>query len=232
MLNTGCLAEYCVVPASAAIPLTPDIDATSAAVIGCAVATGLGAALRTAHIEPGDSIAIWGAGGVGLNVVVGARMAGARPIIAIDPLPDRRRLALVRGATHVAGPSDAVDVIAQATAGQGLDFAFEVTGLPEMISSALTNLGLGGQLVLVGAPPRTTEFSFRPRELLSKQQRIIGCIYGSVRPHLDLPMFMNWYREGLVPLDDLIGTPISLEELPEAITNLPHRPVRPIVSFG
>ena len=231
MLNTGCLAEYCVVPAAAAIPIPPDIDAKSAAVMGCAVATGIGAALRTVHIRGGDSVAIWGTGGVGLNVVVGAGMANAGTIVAVDPLPDRRRLALARGATHIATPADARDVIAQATAGQGLDFAFEVTGLPEMIASALASLGVGGQLVLVGASPRTAEFTFKPRELLSKQQRIVGCIYGSVRPDLDLPIFMNWFREGRVPLDDLIGAPLSLAELPNAITKLPERPVRPIVSF-
>jgi len=231
MLNTGCLAEYCVVPAASVIEVGSGIDWPHRAILGCAVATGLGAALFTAPVRPGEYVGVWGAGGVGLNVVAGCQLALAAVIVAVDPDPSRRHLATVRGATHVAAPDDAARVVADATQGQGLDHAFEVTGLESVAANCLNNLSVGGQLVLVGAPSRTADLTFRPRMLLSNQQRITGCIYGSIRPHIHLPQFAEWYRQGVLPLDDLVTKPISLEEAVAAIGSPVSSPIRQVVRF-
>jgi S-(hydroxymethyl)glutathione dehydrogenase/alcohol dehydrogenase len=231
MLNAGCLAEYAVVPAEAAVPVDDALTSQTAALIGCAAATGIGAALRTAPVTPGASVAVWGLGGVGLNVLAGARIARAGLIIGVDPDSSRRALAASRGAHLLVPPEGAVDSILAATDGTGTDFAFEVTGDVEVMRSALMSLAPGGCLALVGAAPRSAEFTFRPREFMSRQQRIVGCIYGSIRPHVDLPLLMGWCAQRMVPLDDLIGDPIELGEAPGVFAGSRHGPVRHVVVF-
>lgn len=222
MLNAGCFCEHVVLPAAAAIPIDADVPLEQAALVGCAVATGVGAALWTARVEPGSSVAVFGAGGVGLNVVVGARIAGATRIVAIDPSDERRGLALARGATHAVEPGVSFDPV---------DYAFEVVGEPAVMEAALATLAPGGELVLVGATARDARMSFHPRAFLSKQQRITGCIYGSVRPHVDLPVLLRRCADGTIPLADLVGARISLDELPEAFASPPPG-VRTVVDFA
>lgn len=222
LLNAGCFSELVVVPAPAAIPLADALPLEQAALVGCAVATGIGAVLKTAQVEPGARVGIWGAGGVGLNVVTGARIAEAATIVAVDPDPERRELALARGATDAVEPgTEVVD----------LDYAFEVVGEPEVMSAALSSLGGGGTLVLVGAAARHALLSFHPRAFLSKQQRLVGCIYGSLHPHSDLPELLRWCAEGRIPLDDLVGRRISLADLPAAFVDPPRDGVRTLVVF-
>jgi S-(hydroxymethyl)glutathione dehydrogenase / alcohol dehydrogenase len=222
MLNAGCFCEHVVLPAEAAIPIDADLPAEQAALVGCAVATGVGAALWTARVEPGSSVAVFGAGGVGLNVVVGARIAGATRIVAIDPSDERRELALARGATHVLAPGASFEPV---------DYSFEVVGEPAVMEQALAALAPGGELVLVGASARDARMSFQPRAFLSKQQRISGCIYGSVRPQVDLPALLRWCADGTIPLADLVGACISLDELPQAFASPPPG-VRTVVRFA
>jgi S-(hydroxymethyl)glutathione dehydrogenase / alcohol dehydrogenase len=222
LLNAGCFSELVVLPAAAAIPLEAELPPQQAALIGCAVATGVGAVLKTAEMEPGARVGVWGAGGVGLNVVSAARLAEASTIVVVDPDPDRRELARARGAT------DAVEPGADIT---DLDYAFEVVGEPEIMSAALSSLGVGGTLVLIGAAARDATLSFHPRVFMSKQQRMIGCIYGSLHPHKDLPELLRWCAEGRLPLDDLVGTTITLDELPAAFVDPPGNGVRTVVTF-
>jgi S-(hydroxymethyl)glutathione dehydrogenase/alcohol dehydrogenase len=225
LLNAGCFSEMIVLPAAAAIPLDDALPLEQAALVGCAVATGVGAVLKTAQVEPGARVGIWGAGGVGLNVVTAARMAEASTIVAVEPDPKRRELALARGATDAVAPEDAADVAVD------LDYAFEVVGEPEIMTAALASLGIGGTLVLVGAAARDALLAFHPRAFLSKQQRIIGCIYGSLHPQSDLPELLRWCRDGRIPLEDLVGAQISLEDLPAAFVDPPRDGVRTIVRF-
>ena len=222
LLNAGCFSELIVLPAAAAIPLDNALPLEQAALVGCAVATGVGAVLKTAQVEPGARVGVWGAGGVGLNVVSAARMTEASRIVAVDPDAKRRELALARGATDTLEPG--VEVA-------DLDYAFEVVGESEIMAAALASLGIGGTLVLVGAAARDALLSFHPRAFLSKQQRIVGCIYGSLDPHKDLPELLRWCSDGRLPLDDLVGARISLEELPAAFTDPPRDGVRTIVTF-
>jgi S-(hydroxymethyl)glutathione dehydrogenase/alcohol dehydrogenase len=223
MLNAGCFADHVVLPAAAAIPIQADLPLEEAALVGCAVATGVGAALWTAGVEPGASVAVFGAGGVGLNVVAGARIAGAARIVAVDPDPSRLELARARGATQAVRPGEPFDPV---------DYAFEVVGDPAVMEQALAALAPAGELVLVGATARDAVMSFHPRVFLSRQQRITGCIYGSVAPRAHLPQLLAWCADGTVPLADLIGRRISLDELEEAFDEPANAGVRTVIAFG
>jgi S-(hydroxymethyl)glutathione dehydrogenase/alcohol dehydrogenase len=222
MLNAGCFCDYVVVPAAGAVPIRADLPHERAALVGCAVVTGIGAALWTAGVPEGDSVAVFGAGGVGLNVVVGARLAGAARIVAIDPDPARLELAGTRGATELRPPGDAFDPV---------DFAFEVVGEPAVMEAAVEALSPGGELVLVGASSREATMSFYPRPFLSRQQRITGCIYGSARPAEHLPQLLSWAADGTIPLADLIGRRVGLDELEDAFDQPANGGVRTVVSF-
>jgi alcohol dehydrogenase len=145
--------------------------------------------------------------------------------VAIEPDPKRRELALALGATDAVAPEAAAGVAVD------LDYAFEVVGEPEVMTAALAALGIGGTLVLVGGAARDALLPFHPRAFMSKQQRIVGCIYGSLHPHADLPELLRWCTDGRLPLDDLIGRRISLDELPSAFVEPPTDGVRTMVTF-
>jgi S-(hydroxymethyl)glutathione dehydrogenase/alcohol dehydrogenase len=222
MLNAGCFADYVVLPAGGAIPVETDLPLEQAALVGCAVATGVGAVLWTAAVEEGASVAVFGAGGVGLNVVAGARIAGASRIVAVDPDESRRALARVRGATHTLAPGEPFDPV---------DYAFEVVGEPAVMELALAALAPAGELVLVGAAARDALMSFHPRAFLSKQQRITGCVYGSVNPREHLPQLLAWCADGTVPVADLISRRIGLDELEQAFDERANGGVRTVIAF-
>ena len=222
MLNAGCFCDLVVLPAAGAVPIGADVPFEEAALVGCAVVTGVGAALWTAGVASGDSVAVFGAGGVGLNVVVGARLAGAERIVAADPDPHRRDLALARGATEAISPGEPFEPV---------DYAFEVVGEPAVMERAVESLASGGELVLVGAAARDATMSFHPRAFLSRQQRITGCIYGSARPAEHLPQLLAWAADGAIPLADLIGRRVSLDELEDAFDEPANGGVRTVVTF-
>lgn len=216
MLNAGTFCPLAIVPENGAIPIRKDMPLEKAALLGCAVATGVGAALYTAAVRPGDSVVVVGTGGVGLNVIQGARMAGASPIIAVDRLEPRLALAEALGATQCinsaqTGPVEAV--LAQ-TGGRGADYVFEVTGNPSLMAAGIEMLARGGALVLVGAAGREESLSFKPRRFMSMQQRLLSCIYGNIRPELDLPLFADWYMQGRLYLDALHTQTLALEDVP------------------
>ena len=168
-------------------------------------------------------MAVFGTGGVGLNVVAGARLAGAERIVAVDPDASRRDLALARGATQALAPGEPFEAV---------DYAFEVVGEPSVMEAAVTALAPAGELILVGAAAREATISFHPRAFLSRQQRITGCIYGSARPAEHLPLLLEWAADGTVPLADLIGRRITLDELEDAFDQPAGDGVRTVVSFG
>ncbi|MCU0514089.1 MAG: alcohol dehydrogenase catalytic domain-containing protein [Anaerolineae bacterium] len=231
MLNAGTFCQYVVVPAGGAVPIRRDMPFEKAALLGCAVATGVGAALYTAAVAPGDTVVILGAGGVGLNVVQGARLAHAGSIIVIDLDAAKLELAQRYGATHVLpGDDAAVAAVQRLTAGRGADHVFEVVGLPELMLRGIDMLARGGTLTLVGAAARTATLPFAPRRFMSQQQTIRGCIYGNIRPERDLPLFADWYMAGTLLLDELHTVTVALDEVPE-LFNTPHIPrgIRPVV---
>ncbi len=216
LLNAGTFCPYAVVPADGAIPLRREMPLETAALIGCAVATGVGAALHTAAVQAGESVVVFGVGGVGLNVVQGARLAYAGLIIAVDRIESKLQSALNMGATHGvnAGEQDPVKAVLALTGGRGVDHAFEVVGFPEIMTQAMQCLAPGGALTLIGAAARDATLTFHPRAFMSKQQRILGCIYGSCRPPVDFPLFVDWYLNGQLKMDELLTGAIRLEDLP------------------
>ncbi len=234
LLNAGTFCPYLVVPADGAIPMRREMPLDTAALIGCAVATGVGAVLHTADVQAGESIVVFGAGGVGLNVVQGARLAHAGMIIAVDPVDSKLRSARVMGATHAirADQGDPVKAVLDLTGGRGVDHAFEVVGHPDIMVQALQTLATGGALTLIGAAARDETLTFHPRAFMSKQQKIQGCIYGSCRPPVDFPLFVDWYLNGQLKIDELLTGAITLDELPKVFAmEAKPQAIRTIVRF-
>jgi len=233
-LNAGTFCPLVVVPAMGAVPIRPDLPFELAALLGCAVATGVGAALYTARVAAGEDVLVIGAGGVGLNVIQGAALANARLILAADNNPARLATARRCGATHTFDSSRGglVEHVLSLTAGRGVEHAFEVVGQPALMEQGLQCLARGGALTIVGAAARDAEFSFRPRRFMSQQQTIQGCIYGSIRPGLDLPMFADWHMAGRLRLDEIPTEPVRLEEVPGIFDgSRPTSALRPVILF-
>lgn len=205
-LRAGTFCPYVVVPSDAAIPIPAELPFASAALLGCGVATGVGAALFEARLEPGMDVVIFGLGGVGLNVVQGAALAQAASIIAVDRLAEKLETARRFGATAtVLAGEDAVAQILDLTGGRGVDAAFEVVGQPQVMAQALETLAPGGSLILVGAAARDAVLSFAPRRFMSRQQTIRGCIYGACRPAEHFPLFARWAVQGKLKVAELIS---------------------------
>lgn len=216
MSALGTFAEEVVVPARSVVPIHKSLDLRLAALLGCGVLTGVGAATRTAQIRRGDSVAVIGCGGVGLNVIQGSRFAGAETIIAVEPNEAKRLLAKDLGATHAVDPDDG-DVVAQIqelTGGRGVDVAFEVIGAEATINQAIRASRRGGQAVLVGIPSADTYVKVRALAGVVLQAKTIkGCWYGSCRPREDVPILMELYESGALKLDQLISAELTLDEI-------------------
>jgi S-(hydroxymethyl)glutathione dehydrogenase/alcohol dehydrogenase len=210
MTTIGALAEHVLVPASAALPLTDDLPLEQAALLGCAALTGVGAVLNAARVEPGASVLVVGAGGVGQFAVQGARVAGAAEIVVVDPVAARREAALGLGATGAVAPEelDAVDVF---------DYAFDAVGLPETSAVALRAARRGGLAVLVGMPPAGARLDLDPLEFSNREKRLTGSVYGSVEPAEALPRLLELVREGRIELASLVGPRFPLEQANEAV---------------
>jgi S-(hydroxymethyl)glutathione dehydrogenase/alcohol dehydrogenase len=220
-LGVSSFAEEVVVPASGAVKVRDDAPLDVIAVVGCAVATGVGAVLNTAAVEPGSTVAVIGCGGVGLNVVQGATLAGAERIIAIDVLPDKTQLAMQFGATDRIDASQ-VDPVEQlfALLPDGVDYAFDAIGRTSTTEQSIRMLGLGGAAVVVGLPPTGARASFEPLVLAEADQRILGSNYGSVRPSIDIPALVDRYMDGQLKLDPLISARQPLAEVASAFDDL------------
>jgi len=235
-LNTfgvSSFAERMLVPESGVVKVREDAPLDKLSIVGCAVATGVGAVLNTAGVEAGSSVAVIGLGGVGLNVVQGAALAAAQPIIAIDVLDHKLQMALQFGATHVVDASrqDPVEAV-RALTGGGADYAFEVVGSPEAVSQAFDMVAAGGEAVMVGVSPFGTKASIDTRDLHLMAKVLRGCTYGSVRQRVDIPRFVDLYMAGRLKLDELITRSYPLERINEAFAAMKAGEVaRSIVTF-
>jgi S-(hydroxymethyl)glutathione dehydrogenase/alcohol dehydrogenase len=234
LAGVGSMAEYTVVPESACIPIDPTLPFDRACLIGCGVMTGVGAVINTARVRPGQSVAVFGAGGVGLNVVQGAVLAGAEPIIAVD-LNDRKlELAKQFGATHVVngGATDPVGAIYELTGGIGVDYAFEVIGVPEVMTQAFMATRRGGMAVIVGVPPSTAMVSVPGMLLPLAEKSLVGSLYGSANMARDVPRLIALYRAGKLKLDELITRRYRLAQVHEAFTAMEKGEVaRGVIEF-
>jgi S-(hydroxymethyl)glutathione dehydrogenase/alcohol dehydrogenase len=234
MLTVGSLGEYTVVPEVGAIPIAADIPLDRAAVVGCAVATGVGAAVNTAGVAAGQSAVVIGCGGVGLSVIQGCALRSVDPLIAVDANPEKAAVAADFGATHSIDASSTDPVAAvREIAPEGVDFAFEAIGLKDTVEQALAMLGRGGAAVLVGMPADAVKAEIEPAGMAGFEQRVLGCNYGSCDPAADFPKILDLYRRGDLDLDSLITRRISLEQVDEAFASMRRgEGIRTVVDYG
>jgi NDMA-dependent alcohol dehydrogenase len=219
MSACGTFSTETVAPAIGAVKIDPDMPLKQASLIGCGVLTGVGAALNTAQIREGDTVAVVGAGGVGLNVIQGAKLAGATRIIAVDMVPSKLELAQKFGATEAvnAGETNAVAAVMDLTQQRGADVAFEVIGLKPTIEQTINMTRRGGQAVLVGVPSMDVMLEIPAfLGLVLQEKSIKGCWYGSSNVHSDIPKLVSLYQEGKLMLDELISREITNAEVQEA----------------
>ncbi|QDQ12153.1 Zn-dependent alcohol dehydrogenase [Streptomyces spectabilis] len=204
-------AERTLVKAVQAVRIPKEIPSASAALIGCAVVTGVGAVLNRAKVAYGDSVVVIGTGGIGLNVLQGARIAGARPIVAVDANPDKEAAARQFGATHFLPSAQGVAEILPT----GADHVFECVGRVELARQAVDLLDRHGQAVLLGMPAATAEASFVVSSLFLDKS-ILGCRYGSARPQRDFALYAELYLAGRLLLDELVTRTYAVEDFPRA----------------
>jgi S-(hydroxymethyl)glutathione dehydrogenase/alcohol dehydrogenase len=219
MAMLGTFGEEAIVPEISMVKIDRSVPFKVAALIGCGVLTGVGAATNTASIHEGDTVAVIGCGGVGLNVIQGARIAGASEIVAIDTFDSKLEMARKFGATHTvkAGEDDAAGVITAASGGRLADVTFEVIGLKDTIMQALALTRNGGECVLVGVPRMDVILEIPAAfEFLYLNKSIKGCWYGSSNVHDDVPKLLGLYGEGKLALDELISREIEIDAVNEA----------------
>lgn len=219
-LGLGAFTRSLVVPRSAAIKVAPELPFEVGALLGCAVTTGVGAAVNTAGVRPGESAVVVGCGGVGLATIMGLRLAGAGTIVAVDLSAERREAAERFGATVVLDGA-AVDVAAwcQEHLG-GADYAFEAVGSPRLIEQLPAMIGSGGAAVVVGMPPIGAKVPIDAFDLADQGKRILGCNYGSSVAAVDIPRLAGLFLAGRLPLDQLVGAKRPLAEVETAFEEL------------
>ena len=210
-------AELAIVPETGCIVIGPDVPFTVAALIGCAVTTGFGAVVNDACVRPGDAVAVVGVGGVGVNALLAAALAGAQTVIAIDTNRAKREVALANGATHFidATTLGALDEIRALTNGRGVDHAIESTGHPRAMASAYEMTRPAGSVVIIGIAPVGTDLAIPAIGFPGSKKRIIGSIYGGGVPEQDINRILALYSSGRLPLDRQIGERIPLARINE-----------------
>lgn len=222
MARIGTMSEYAVVPEQSLIKIDARYPLDKAALVGCGITTGVGAVLNTAKVEPGSGVAVLGTGGVGLNVIQGAVLAGAERIIAVDLADRKLDFARRFGATDVvnASETDAVEAVREITDGYGVDYAFEVIGHPETIIQAYDMVRPAGTAVVIGAAHHQAELRLPAQNLIFSEKRLIGSFYGSCAPRVDMPRLLKLYEEGRLKIDELITRTYRLEQVNEAFADL------------
>jgi S-(hydroxymethyl)glutathione dehydrogenase/alcohol dehydrogenase len=231
---TSVFAERTVVKETQAVRIDDDVPLTSACLIGCGVLTGAGAALNRARVQQGETAAVFGVGGVGLNVIQGLRIAGAARIIAVDTVKAKEPLARQFGATDFidASEANAVEAIRDLLPFQaggkrsgpfgagGVNWSFECVGHAQVLRNAIDVLDWGGNCVIVGVPAFDVEFSALVTFFTHVDRGLLGCRYGSARPHRDIPLLVDLYKQGRLLLDELVSATYPLEEFDTVVADL------------
>ncbi|WP_113701282.1 alcohol dehydrogenase catalytic domain-containing protein [Nonomuraea lactucae] len=217
-IGIGSFAEYAVVSEPMCVRIAPDAPFAAMSLLACGVVTGVGAVLNVARAAPGSTVLVVGCGGVGLNVVQGAVLAGATTIIAADVADRKLKLAERFGATHTLVPSDLPRQVGEIVSG-GVDHAFDVTGVPGVLAQAFASTAPGGTTVMVGSPPAGHPVELDPA-LLFSSRRLVGTQGGDARPHRDLPMLAAQYLRGRLDLDGLITERLPLDQINEAVAHV------------
>lgn len=218
----GTFAEEMVVHEASVVPVETDLPDAELALLGCGVTTGLGAALNTAAVSPGSSVAVIGCGGVGQSVIQGARIAGAALVVAVDPVGSRRAAALALGATHAVDPADGdpVGQVRSLTGGRGADFTFEVVGRPELVTQAFDAARDEGTVTVVGMPAVGDELSFPALRAVFSGKRLVGSVVGGAQILRDFPRFIRLAESGRLDLGSMVSRRIDLEEVNDGLDAL------------
>jgi Zn-dependent alcohol dehydrogenase len=218
-LGVSAFADYAVVARESAVVIDNDVPAPVAAMFGCAVLTGMGAVFNTAAVTEGQSVAVFGLGAVGLSAVMAAKLAGASSILAIDPNEGKHPLALQCGATAAGTPDDAARLVADAT-GDGVDVAVEAAGSAAVIAACLELVTRGGAVAAVGLPHPSAELSVPALQFAGAGKRLLGSYMGDAVPGRDIPRYLDFWRQGRLPVELLHTDTRPLSELNEGLDDL------------
>jgi S-(hydroxymethyl)glutathione dehydrogenase/alcohol dehydrogenase len=223
-IKTASFAEYTIVDESQCVKILDDIRPESAALLGCGVITGVGAVINTAKVASGSRVAVIGMGGVGLNSIQGAVLAGASMIIAVDQVEDKLTTARAFGATHTvnADSEDPVKAVRALTKGPGVDYTFVAVGNVLAINQAFKMTRRGGSIVVIGLPEASAMVSLRVHSLVTGERRVLGSYMGSTRLNRDVPKLIELYQQGRLKLDELISQRYSLEQINQAIAAMEY----------
>lgn len=227
-------AEYSVIPEKALLKIPTEFPLDRAALLGCAVITGYGAVVNAAQVRPGSLVAVFGAGGVGLNVIQTAALAGAAMIVAVDLKDSKLEMARQFGATHLVNASrdNPVEQVRAITDRRGVDYAFEVVGLPATMRQAFEVLARRGTAVVVGIGPTKADVSIPVIPLAWEDRVLMGSLYGSSRPRIDILKLIDLYRARKLKLDELLTKSYPIEQINEAYAALERGEVaRSVVTF-
>ena len=220
-LGTACFSDFVVVPQEAAIRVARDLPFDALATLGCAVLTGVGAVTNAAHVSAGSRVAVIGAGGVGLNVVQGAAIAGSARIIAIDLRPAPLAIAKTFGATDtIDGAAEVPAAVRSLTSGRGADFVFDTVGSPATLASAIASARKGGAVVLTGLSRADSQGSIPMFPFVMQEKRLIGSVYGSGNPARDIPRLVALYQDGTLKLRELVSRTYALLAINDALDAL------------
>lgn len=232
-LGVSGFSQFTVAARESLVKIDNDVPLEIAVLFGCAVMTGVGAVVNTAKVAPGSSVAVFGLGGVGLSAILGARVAGASPIIAVDRLTSKLDLARQCGATHTVNASnvDAVAEVRELTNG-GAETAIEAVGSEQVIAQAYAATRRGGKTVAIGLPHPSRQLTIPAVSLIAEERQLLGSYMGSCVPQRDIPRFLNLYRAGLLPVHLLKSREICLEQVNEAFDALDKGEVaRQVIRF-
>jgi S-(hydroxymethyl)glutathione dehydrogenase/alcohol dehydrogenase len=222
MAGVGVMAEYATLHRDNVIKIDPSIGMDKAAIVGCAVMTGAGAALNTVKVEPGSVCVVFGAGGVGLNTIQGCAIAGAARIIAVDMSDKKLEFARQFGATDTINPATDGDAVGKimALTGGGADYAFECIGLGATIAQAYNCVHKGGTAVVVGVSKPTETVTLGAFLIPFQEKVLVGSMYGSARPSVDFPRLLDLYKSGRLKLDELVTATYSIDQAQQAFDDL------------
>jgi alcohol dehydrogenase len=218
-LGLSAFSDYAVVDRRSVVAIDQDIPFDVASMFGCALLTGFGAVAHTAGVKPGESVVIFGLGGVGMAAVMAAVASGANPIIAVDPIAEKRELALSLGATHVSHPDEALALVRSVTAG-GARWAFEVVGSAAVMQAAFEATGRGGTTVAVGLPKPGTELVLPALTVVAESRSLLGSYMGSAQPQRDIPTMIGLWRAGKLPVERLKSGEFGVAEINTALEGL------------
>ena len=229
----GSFAEQTVLPADAGVAIDAEVPYDVACIVGCAVVTGVGAVLNEAAVEAGATVVVVGCGGVGMSVVLGARVAGASAIVAVDPSETRREAALSLGATHAVALDGLRALGRSLHGGVGFDYAFEAAGLARTVRAAYDSVRRGGTAVVLGIGAQDDPVSFSAYELAWSAKRLVGSTYGSGDVRHEFPRLLSLWRAGLLPIDQLITHRLTIGEINDGFASMGRgEGIRQVVTFG